>query len=43
LRFREIPHAYDLTVNCLIPPSQVGKTLRVGDAVVVTGRRVDLG
>jgi uncharacterized protein YcbX len=36
---REHPHAYYLAVDCLIPPSEVGKVLRVGDPVVIVGPR----
>lgn len=33
-------HYYYLTVNCLIPPGQVGKAIHVGDEVEVMGVRV---
>jgi len=35
----EYPHAYYLTVNCLIPPTEIGKTLRLGDPVEILGTR----
>jgi len=31
----ELSHAYYLCVDCLLPPSEVGKTLRVGDPLVL--------
>lgn len=31
----ELAHAYYLSVDCLLPPSEVGKTLRVGDRLIL--------
>jgi len=36
-KLAELPHAYYLTVDCLLPPSEVRKTLRVGDPVTLGG------
>jgi hypothetical protein len=42
-RLREHPHAYYLAVDCLIPASEVGKLLRVGDPVVIVDPRIPRG
>jgi uncharacterized protein YcbX len=42
-RLREHPHAYYLAVDCLIPASEVGKLLRVGDPLVIVDSRVPRG
>lgn len=33
-------HHYHLSVNCLIPPSEVGKMMRVGDEMVIIGEKI---
>jgi uncharacterized protein len=35
----EYPHTYYLTVNCLISPTEIGKTLQVGDPITILGTR----
>ena len=36
----EFGHHYYLTVNCYIPPSEIGKSIRIGDTVKIIGERV---
>jgi uncharacterized protein YcbX len=36
-------HAYYLSVDCYIPPSEFGKWIAVGDEVVITGKQQQLG
>lgn len=38
-QLEEYGHFYYLTVNCFIPETEFGKTVRVGDAVEVIGKR----
>lgn len=35
-------HSYYLTVNCYIPPSELGKWIEAGDEVRITGRKISL-
>lgn len=36
-KLKEYGHYYFLTVNCYIPPSEVGKTIRLGDPIKIVG------
>lgn len=38
-KLNEYGHHYHLSVNCLIPPSEVGKVMRVGDELVINGEK----
>lgn len=39
-KLNEYGHHYHLSVNCLIPPSEVGKKMRVGDELVIIGEKI---
>lgn len=42
-KLNDYGHHYHFSVNCLIPPSEVGKMMRVGDELVIIGEKIISG